>query len=358
MDFVSDDKIAEDLEDLYFDMDLSTLDSKAYRKRLSNTSNSPEFEFNMSSTSGAYDTADELFFHGQLLPLHVSPRVMMVQRLSSSRQRASQQRQIQEAKQNGCTFWEYWEKDFQENSYRHSNGSSQDSCFNSKDMHSESKGRCMAFSKTSGSGRVEKSSSWFRAAFSWKILFGFKKTSKIYKGKNSSRSGSSEDKQESRDFVDAHQTTPVSSFSKANHGVLRHANDIDQGTQKTKDYCQRYLKASTTFPVKPERRCKLNEQFWIEEASARNNPGKLSLSGSTFAKQPSCSSFLSRNLRASSFPRRSSAPCSRVNSSQCSPTHSGVLSSFNYGTISDVQNAIQGAIAHCKQSQISRQAPF
>ncbi|KAJ7568910.1 hypothetical protein O6H91_01G052900 [Diphasiastrum complanatum] len=355
MESIFDEKIAEEFDNLYFDMDMQMLDNRAYCERRSTSSNSPEFEFNLSSTSGVYDIADELFFHGQLLPLHVSLRVLMVQRLSSCGQRERQQQQIQEAEQNSSAVCESYDKDLQKRSYHNSN--SVDSCCGSKDMKSDSKGRRMARSQTSTSGQAQKSSSWLRAALQGKLLSN--KALKI-KGKKSSRSLlPSEDKQGSNDFVGP-QTTALSSCLKTNHGIkLRNASSVAQRTQKTKVSWQRYLKASRLareiFPVKRESHCRLNEHI---KASGASETSDFSLCRSTFTEQPSWSEFLSRNMRVPSFARRSSTTNTRVNSSQCSPTRSGVLQSLHYSTISDMQNAIQGAIAHCKQSQASNQAPF
>lgn len=76
-----------DLED-YIDMEIITSSSNLYSYNPT-TINSPpqnrEFEFQISSISNEIDTAsspaDELFYKGKLLPLHLPPRLQMVQKI-------------------------------------------------------------------------------------------------------------------------------------------------------------------------------------------------------------------------------------------------------------------------------------
>ncbi|KAI5682224.1 hypothetical protein M9H77_03452 [Catharanthus roseus] len=73
----------------YIDMDVSSSSSSTFffSNITSNSSpqNSREFEFQMSSASDEKDSttspADELFYKGKLLPLHLPPRLQMVQKL-------------------------------------------------------------------------------------------------------------------------------------------------------------------------------------------------------------------------------------------------------------------------------------
>lgn len=71
-------------EDDYIDMEVSSF-STFLRNSISSPSNTREFEFQMSSTSlerePTTSPADELFYKGKLLPLHLPPRLQMVEKL-------------------------------------------------------------------------------------------------------------------------------------------------------------------------------------------------------------------------------------------------------------------------------------
>ncbi|KAL9399941.1 hypothetical protein Peur_008902 [Populus x canadensis] len=77
-------EMATDQSDDYIDMELSS-SSSFICYSISSPSRSREFEFQMSSVSQGRETttssADELFYKGKLLPLHLPPRLLMVQKL-------------------------------------------------------------------------------------------------------------------------------------------------------------------------------------------------------------------------------------------------------------------------------------
>ncbi|KAJ7523483.1 hypothetical protein O6H91_18G051500 [Diphasiastrum complanatum] len=408
------------MEELYFDMDVSASgnrDSTTYSQILSTSSESPEFEFNMSSLPEEYESADQLFFKGQLLPLLLPSRLQMVQTLCSSAPCEGQRCGAQEEKiscasfdsvvsdfrsnkskcssdtpldhvelhnsscgsQSSSSFWDSCDKDSAESSCRDSNGSSQDSCFSSKDMDTRERYvKGLEEVLNSANGKTEKAqSSWLKFGFQWKLLFGSKKASKgkVYdKGKQKPTTDVSDAKpcisvqntslgslsvsplcadrysKGRANHGTRHHTIPFSCYSRRIYRALASEKCSNEGAQKPGDSWQRYLKPLKHLREKASD--PTGEQAWTEEDSiSANTLDNYFVKESPYAKKPSCTSFLPASLRVPSFARRSSTPTSRINSSRSSPSHSGVLSPLDYATMVDIQNAIQGAIAHCKQSQ-------
>ncbi|CAH8291656.1 unnamed protein product [Eruca vesicaria subsp. sativa] len=76
-----------DVEDDYIDMEVTSFTSLVRKTLINNNNNNPrEFEFQMSHlgplhTDKTTSPADELFYKGKLLPLHLPPRLQMVQNL-------------------------------------------------------------------------------------------------------------------------------------------------------------------------------------------------------------------------------------------------------------------------------------
>lgn len=74
-----------DVEEDYIDMEVTSF-TNLVRKTLNNNNNPREFEFQMShlcplEIDKTTSPADELFYKGKLLPLHLPPRLQMVQKL-------------------------------------------------------------------------------------------------------------------------------------------------------------------------------------------------------------------------------------------------------------------------------------
>ncbi|KAK4272935.1 hypothetical protein QN277_021423 [Acacia crassicarpa] len=69
----------------YIDMEISSSSSDFFSYSISSPPKSREFEFQMTSVSNQKESttspADELFYKGKLLPLHLPPRLQMVQKL-------------------------------------------------------------------------------------------------------------------------------------------------------------------------------------------------------------------------------------------------------------------------------------
>ncbi|KAL3681040.1 hypothetical protein R1sor_023996 [Riccia sorocarpa] len=81
-------------------------------------------------------------------------------------------------------------------------------------------------------------------------------------------------------------------------------------------------------------------------------PSPRSSSKSSSDKKPPAMHSLSGNLRVPSFSRSSKASASAGTAAAraASPTHSGLLPRSSPSTMAELHSAIQGAIAHCKQS--------
>lgn len=78
--------VEEDEDEGYIDMDLSSFSSNLFAHSINHTSSPPqdiEFEFfsNDQESEATIFPADELFYKGKLLPLHLPPRLQMLQNL-------------------------------------------------------------------------------------------------------------------------------------------------------------------------------------------------------------------------------------------------------------------------------------
>ncbi|KAL8125908.1 hypothetical protein AgCh_013275 [Apium graveolens] len=78
--------VEEDEDEGYIDMDLSSFSSNMFAHSITHTSSPPqdiEFEFfsNDQESEATIFPADELFYKGKLLPLHLPPRLQMLQNL-------------------------------------------------------------------------------------------------------------------------------------------------------------------------------------------------------------------------------------------------------------------------------------
>lgn len=389
--------------------------------------------------------ADELFFKGQLLPLHLPPRIQMVKKLSLEKQQQQQQEQEQQQQNNveaslgetsqfrnvhrneeiiarvnalmqarfarlfqpkysskycintatevvssaaatPCASWWDPRGSSHENtssaasftstdrdstsdsaSSRDSSGSSQD-CFDSKGadhFHStDSKGSTFLHNRevfsthsTHPGERAGGISTWLRPPFKWKVLFGAKKTvpAKPYDISMEPKAHSMESKaahymEAPPEFFSASpistdryysdcsgELTPSGNLHLSSRAFI-HGGDMEKysrGMERARGYLQRYMKALNPSRGKDHN----SDEVGAPAAAARASPA-ISTSRSF---PPFSQSFRISPKDISLKMKRPPAPPS--------PLQAGPRRVSTSSASSELHSAIQGAIAHCKESQ-------
>lgn len=291
------------------------------------SSSSSDFEFTISVSPRKSSTtlcpADELFYKGQLLPLHLSPRLSMVRTLlaSSSTSSASD------------------------------TTASRDSTGSSNDSHS-SFNSDLALLAECDSSRPSSATEddEFKRLHNPNTQI---KKSKYFSLSRFSSVFRKEPKNRDADNVSGSSVKRMSSTAKdVIRKYLKKVKPLyEKLSQKQQQQQQQKLGGvTTTMPlsVKAERSAKDTEISG--KSASKDNGGGFSHS-------------FSGNLR---YPRRRSCVSSCPSSMRSSPSHSGVLSRNGFmstgrvggvyhadaSSMEELQSAIQGAIAHCKNSMI------
>ncbi|CAN5974015.1 unnamed protein product [Sphagnum jensenii] len=297
-----------------------------------------EFEFNISSSfverscsfpySATDSPADELFFRGQLLPLHLPPRLQMVLKLSSEKQQENSSSR-------------------ESSSSRDSSGSSQDSCFSSSSGKLELRTTAASASENKASlhmNRVE--------------VFNTQSCSSHTSNLSADCSGELSYSGDIGKAARAFERAILQADAHADH--LRERDQ--RGLAKAREYIQKYMKILKPLNVKKDAKA---DAAADQESSKAGRSCKVTY---TCNRQPAAPflAFEKRSLRATSSSRslpsfsRSSrfAPATNI---LLTPRRSPVMRSSSVGTpplpcnsVSELHGAIQGAIAHCKESQISK----
>ncbi|CAO2832097.1 unnamed protein product [Amaranthus hypochondriacus] len=302
---------------------------------LSSSSSSSDFEFRISisprKSSAALCPADELFYKGQLLPLHRSPRISMVRTLllaSSSTSSAS---------------------DTNTTASRDSS-SSNDSTSSSfaADLSLLAPGDPIPFCDSSRPSSVTEDENHIKdqnkkttSYLSSSKYFSLSRFSNVFKKDNT---------------------------HKTNDGNGNGSSSVKKMSYSAKEVIRKYLKKVKPFYEKLSVSSKPNQNHAEKRKEIRavllsRQESKAGGGGSELTQS------FSGNLKSSKMIGRSyaaSCPCSM----RSSPSHSGVLtraglpmrvglgsngngsSSSETSTMEELQNAIQGAIAHCKNSMV------
>ncbi|KAG2727492.1 hypothetical protein I3843_01G155000 [Carya illinoinensis] len=306
------------------------------------SSSSSDFEFTISASPRKAFTslcpADELFYKGQLLPLHLSPRLSMVRTLLASSSTSS--------------------SDTTTTASRDSTGSSNDShsSFNSDLV-------LLADCDSSRPSSVTEDDD-FKRLHNQKLQSQIHLGHQIKKSKYFSLSRFSsvfrkEPKNRDPDNVSASSVKRMSTTAK--EVIRRYLKKVKPLYEKLSQKQQQQkmggvpctmLATTVSLPLKAEISAKDTE---ISGKSTRKeNGGGFSHS-------------FSGNLR---YPRRRSCVSSCPSSMRSSPTHSVVLNRTGYmgtgrfggvnytdtSSMEELQSAIQGAIAHCKNSMIQNKS--
>ncbi|CAK9231737.1 unnamed protein product [Sphagnum troendelagicum] len=297
-----------------------------------------EFEFNITSSfverscsfpySATDSPADELFFRGQLLPLHLPPRLQMVLKLSSEKQQENSSSR-------------------ESSSSRDSSGSSQDSCFSSSSGKLELRTTAASASENKASlhmNRVE--------------VFNTQSCSSHTSNLSADCSGELSYSGDIGKAARAFERAILQADAHADH--LRERDQ--RGLAKARECIQKYMKILKPLNVKKDAKA---DAAADQESSKAGRSCKVTY---TWNRQPAAPflAFEKRSLRATSSSRslpsfsRSSrfAPATNI---LLTPRRSPVMRSSSVGTpplpcnsVSELHGAIQGAIAHCKESQISK----
>ncbi|CAN0886965.1 Probable membrane-associated kinase regulator 1 [Linum grandiflorum] len=322
----------------------------------SHSSSSSDFEFTISlsprKSSPAICPADELFYKGQLLPLHLSPRISMVRTLllaSSSTSSSS---------------------DTTTTASRDSTGSSSSSA--SSDLLLLSTTGCDSSRPSSVTDDDCKrlTSGNKRSAGKY---FSLSRFSSVFKKEHSSNlisKGIDNNNNNSAENINHH---------------LQGGSSVRRMSVTAKEVIRKYLKKVKPLYEKLSQKQQLHSKmgFPNPNSGSEKDPtpndvvvGKDSISGGGSNTGPvrGFSHSFSGNLR---YPRKRSCATSCPSSMRSSPSHSGVLSrggiangsgnarpgrgggggGCGYGDVSsmeELQSAIQGAITHCKNSMMQQ----
>ncbi|XP_077218556.1 membrane-associated kinase regulator [Tasmannia lanceolata] len=262
----------------------------------SSSSSSSDFEFTVSlspkshSKSSHLCPADELFYKGQLLPLHLSPRLSMVRTLLASSSSSSS-------------------SDTATTASRDSSGSSTDiSLLSESDSSRPSSATEDEFYKKIP---IPKKPNKYFSLSRFSSIF-LPKDNKI--------------------------TTPKKISTSAKEVIRKYVKKVKPLYEKfSSKQQQQHPKMSmsmsmASYCVKP---------FNDEKERNGLGPNRVRDGSGSFSHS------FSGNLR---YPRRRSVVGSCPSSMRSSPTHSGVLYSSDRSEMEELQSAIQGAITHCKNS--------
>jgi hypothetical protein len=298
------------------------------------SSSSSDFEFTISlsprKSSTALCPADELFYKGQLLPLHLSPRLSMVRTLlaSSSTSSASD------------------------------TTASRDSTGSSNDSHSSlnSDLALLAECDSSRPSSVTEDDEFKRLHNPNHQI----KKSKYFSLSRFSSVFRKEPKNRDADNVSGSSVKRVSATAKeVIRKYLKKVKPLyEKLSQKQQQQQQQQQKLGVVTTLRPTTTVPLS-------VKAERSEKDTEISGKSASKENGggFSHSFSGNLR---YPRRRSCVSSCPSSMRSSPSHSGVLSRNGFmgtgrvggmshadtSSMEELQSAIQGAIAHCKNSMI------
>ncbi|KAG6574996.1 putative membrane-associated kinase regulator 1, partial [Cucurbita argyrosperma subsp. sororia] len=317
-----------------------TLPSSPSHSFSSSSSSSSDFEFTLSvsprQASTALCPADELFYKGQLLPLHLSSRLSMVRTLILASSRTSSS-----------------------SSETNSTTASRDST----ESHSSFNSGILLFADC-GSSRP----SSVTKDDECRARFG----SKTVKNLNNNNNNNSNPHlqipiKKSKYFSISKISSMFRNESTKNNPEPEtvSGSQIKKISSSAKEVFRKYLNKVNPLYGKNSQK-QQQQQEWTtktDRSSKEDKPSNIEFSGSNSGKESgsrAVSHSFSSNLR---YPRIRTIASSCPSSIRSSPSHSGILSSrnmysssrTNYGNASsteELQSAIQSAIAHCKNSMV------
>lgn len=305
------------------------------------SSSSSDFEFTISvsphQASTALCPADELFYKGQLLPLHLSPRLSMVRTLILASSRTSSS----SSETNSTTA-------SRDSTESHSSFNSGillfADCDSSRPSSVTEDDECGARFGSNTVKNLNNNNNNNNSNPNLQIPIKKSKYFSISKFFSMFRKESTKNNPEPEIVSGSH----IKKMSSSAKGVFR-----------------KYLKKVKPLYGKNSQK-QQQQQEWTtktDRSSKEDKPSNIEFSGSNSGKESGSRAVphsFSGNLR---YPRIRTIASSCPSSIRSSPSHSGILSSrntysssrTNYGNASsteELQSAIQSAIAHCKNSMV------
>lgn len=294
------------------------------------SSSSSDFEFTISisprKSSPALCPADELFYKGQLLPLHLSPRISMVRTLLLSSSSISSSSDTSTTASRDSTGSTDSSSSFTSDLARDLDSSRPSSVAEDDELKRLNGGQ---FHHTHMNKKTNNNK-----------YFSLSRISSVFKKEPKNRDS---DNIQSGSSVKRMSATAREVIRKYLKKVKPLYEKLSQKQQQQKVTITNT--SSVSLFMKPERSVKEME-FPSKTSRKESNGGGFSHS-------------FSGNLR---YPRRRSCISSCPSSMRSSPSHSGVLARggspgvgmmqhyTDVSSMEELQNAIQGAIAHCKNS--------
>lgn len=306
-------------EEEYIDMDITSSATFFYFKRSSPPHNTREFEFHNSTTpldekEPIPSPADELFYKGKLLPLHLPPRIQMVEKLLENPKNTSYLYPSPLCNTTNTTPFESC------------NASPATSCYVSGELNTED----YFFDCTTGTMAGNEAGT--KKSWSKKLKF----IRQLNLGNK----------------LKAPKEYLKSIFTNGSNKLA--VSDDKYTSSKPKGYSNGYLKAWRKNPFGQIRR-----ERCIASSTNCNEQSKFVPGDEERGHRRSFSSAIIRtSLNKSSFSSVSSS-CSSSNCSSFSCASSNALGPASTGPVlkrsssanSEMENPIQGAIAYCKKSQ-------
>jgi hypothetical protein len=306
-------------EEEYIDIDITSA-TFIYYKRSSPPHNTREFEFHNSTPlekEPIASPADELFYKGKLLPLHLPPRIQMVEKLLQTPKNPSYLNHSSLCNTTNTTPFESC------------NASPATSCYVSGELSTED----YFYDCSTGTVAMAINEAGTKKSWSKKLKF----IRQLNLGNK----------------LKAPKAYLKSIFT---NGITRSEVSDDKYTiSKHKEYSNGYLKTWKKNPFGQIRR-----ERCITSSTNYNDPTKFVPGDEERGHRRSFSSAIIRSsLNKPSFSSVSSS-CSSSNCSSFSCTSSNGSGPVGTGTVlkrsssanSEMENPIQGAIAYCKRSQL------
>ncbi|KAJ8759884.1 hypothetical protein K2173_009985 [Erythroxylum novogranatense] len=326
-------------EEEYIDMEVSSYSNFMCRS-ISSPPHQREFEFQMSSNSleKQYSTtspADELFYKGKLLPLHLPPRLQMVEKLlESSNYGYNERKDAYEEFYGTPSMTTAATPTTRSTPFESCNVSPAESCHVSRELNPEE--YFFEYNSTESSDFTGENTKkpWSRKLniIKQSSSIGSKlKASRAYLKSLFGRSGCSADS-----CAAATKVADEGTVSRAKESMNRHvkAGKKNPFGQIQREKYQLSTNASQKLSKETEDGSGRLHRRSFSMSIKRHSITKLSLSSSSSGSSSSSSSSSTNSIRSTELPflKRSSS------------------------TNSEIENPIQGAIAHCKQSQQLSQA--
>ncbi|XP_050373632.1 probable membrane-associated kinase regulator 1 [Argentina anserina] len=325
------------------------------------SSSSSDFEFTISCSPRKSSTplcrpADELFYKGQLLPLHLSPRLSMVRTLlllPSSSSSSSYAASDTTASRDSTVSSSNDSRDSCDSSARPSSVAEEDefkrlnSRYSSNDVIVK-----QVLHNLSSQSQISKKNNKY---------FSLSRFSSVFKKDPTKQQRVVVDADQNDVFPGSNSVKRVSNTAKE---VIRKYMKMVKPLYEKLSQKQQKMTTATSVEIRSEKLPSSTDHEISGKASARN---RESTNGGF-------SHSFSGNLK---YPRKRGCVASCPSSMRCSPSHSGVLTrtgqpatgaskagaTTSYATVDrssmeELQSAIQGAIAHCKNSLVQNKTMF